>query len=125
MIAAWEGPSAKYPNGLIQLDKTHQVILGQVEYWQSQYPRALAKQAEDIVKEAYADVAIAKVSHMHALNGPVIGDESLRVMLENPALTASLMGLLGEDALITPRLGGLGAKRRRPEETESSEGSAR
>ena len=47
-------------------------------------------------------------SHHAALNGSVT-DEALDVMLQNPALTASLVGLLGEDALITPRLGGLGA----------------
>ena len=38
------------------------MIRGQIEYWQSQYPQALSKQVQDIVKEAYADVAIAKVS---------------------------------------------------------------
>jgi hypothetical protein len=124
MIAAWQPPSKTNENGLIQLDETHPVIRGQIEYWQSQYPRALAQQVENIVKEAYVDVAIAKVSHMHALSGPVISDEQLATMLENPALTASLVGLLGEDALITPRLGGLGAKRKRPEEADSPTESA-
>jgi hypothetical protein len=44
-------------------------------------------------------------------------------MLQNPALTASLVGLLGEDALISPRLGGLGAKRKR-EDAESHDPKA-
>ena len=66
----------------------------------------LATEVKAIVKDAYADVAIAKVSHMHALSG--CDRSSLETMLMNPALTASLVGLLGEDALITPRLGGLG-----------------
>jgi hypothetical protein len=124
MIAAWEGPNKAHPNGLIQLDETHAVIRGQIEYWQSQYPSVLATEVKDIVKDAYADVAIAKVSHMHALSGPVISEGQLATMLMNPALTASLVGLLGEDALITPRLGGLGAKRRRAEEEGDSAGSA-
>lgn len=121
MMAAWQNPSTAHPSGLIQLDKTHPVIRGQIEYWQSQYPRAVGPQIEDIVKEAYVDVAVAKVSHLHALNGPVISEGQFRSMLKNPSLTASLVGLLGEDALISPRLGGLGAKRKRPEDDAAEE----
>jgi hypothetical protein len=36
-------------------------------------------------------------------------------MLLNPALTTSMLGLISEDALISPRLGGLGAKRKHVE----------
>jgi hypothetical protein len=113
MIAAWQGPSATWPDGLIQLDESHPVVRGQIKYWQSQYPAAHAQQVEAIVKAAYEDVAIAKVSHMHSLTGSVFSEEKLEQMLLNPALTTSLLGLISEDAVISPRLGGLGAKRRK------------
>lgn len=118
MIAAWQPPGGAWPNGCVMLDKDHPVIRGQIEYWQKQYPPAVAKQIEDIVMEAYATVAIAKVSHIHALSGSVVSEEKREQMLENPSLTASLLGLVSEDALITPRLGGLGAKRRREADEE-------
>lgn len=124
MLAAWQPPSKTHPNGLVQLDETHPVVAGQVGYWQSQYPAAVALKVQDIVKEAYADVAVAKVSHIHALTSDaVLSEEQCSQMLQNPALTASLVGLLGEDALISPRLGGLGAKRKR-DEVESDAGKA-
>lgn len=113
MIAAWEPPSTTYPAGCVQLDKDHPVIQTQVEYWQSQYSKAFAVQVEQIVRDAYADVAVAKVAHMHTLTGSILSEEQRDEMLQNPALTTSLLGLISEDALISPRLGGLGAKRRR------------
>jgi hypothetical protein len=67
---------------------------------------------EDIVMETYADVAVAKVSHMFALTGAVLSEEQRNEMLLNLALTTSMLGLIDEDALISPRLGGLGAKRK-------------
>ena len=39
-------------------------------------------------------------------------------MLLNPALTTSLLGLISEDALIAPRTGKLGTKRRKVDEEE-------
>jgi len=50
------------------------VIRAQVEYWQSQYPKAVAAQVEKIVRDAYEEVAAAKVSHMHALTGAVLSE---------------------------------------------------
>jgi len=57
MIAAWQEPSKKYANGCVMIDKGHPVILGQVEHWQGQYPKSVAMQVGDIVREAYAEVA--------------------------------------------------------------------
>jgi len=115
MIAAWQEPSKKYANGCVMIDKGHPVILGQVEYWQGQYPKSVAMQVGDIVREAYAEVAVAKAAHLHALNGTVLSDDRVREMLLNPALTTSLLGLISEDALISPRMGKIGTKRKRDE----------
>lgn len=112
MIAAWQKPSAQDPNGCIELDANHPVIRSQVEHWQKQYPPAVAKQVEKLVMDAYEEVAVAKVSHLHALTGTVFSEEVRDTMLMNPALTTSLLGLISEDALIAPRTGKLGTKRR-------------
>lgn len=111
MLAAWQKPSAKDPNGCIELDKEHPVIRSQIEYWQEQYPPAVALDVEKLVKDSYEEVAIAKVSHMHALTGMVFSEERRDEMLLNPALTTSMLGLISEDALIGPRTGKLGTKR--------------
>jgi len=89
--------------------------LSQIEHWQSQYPPAIANDVRKLVMDAYEEVAVAKVSHLHALTGNVFSEESRDVMLENPALSASLLGLISEDALIGPRTGSLGTKRRKGE----------
>jgi hypothetical protein len=115
MIAAWQKPSAQDPNGCIELDETHPVIRSQIEHWRSQYPAAVANQVEKLVKDAYEEVAVAKVSHLHTLTGTVFSEEQRNEMLENPALTTSLLGLISEDALIAPRTGKLGTKRRKVE----------
>jgi len=123
MMAAWQTPSALYPAGCIEIDEGHPVIRGQIEYWQSQYPAAVKQDILKIVKQAYEEVAIAKVSHLHALTGSVLSEDQRNEMLLNPALTTSMLGLISEDAVIGPRTGKLGTKRRRnADEVESAEG---
>lgn len=114
MFAAWQEPNAQQPAGCILLDQDHPVIVGQIEYWQSQYPPAVAPKIADIVRQAYEEVAVAKVSHLHYLTGTVLSEEQRDQMLLNPALTTSMLGLISEDAVIGPRTGKLGTKRRQP-----------
>lgn len=122
MIAAWQPRNAEHPNGLIELDENHSLIQSQIAYWQDQYPPGSQYDVEKVVKDAYEDVAVAKVAHMHSLaRGKVFSEEQLDSMLLNPALTTSLLGLIGEDAVISPRLGGLGAKRRKSADGEDSD----
>ena len=50
-----------------------------------------ATDVERIVKDAYEDVAVAKVTHMHSLQKSKVFTEDQRAdMLMNPALTTSL-----------------------------------
>jgi hypothetical protein len=69
---------------------------------------------KEIVKDAYADVAVTRVSHIHALAGSLLSEEQRDTIRINPTLTASLVGLLGEEALITPGLVVLGGKIKKP-----------
>jgi hypothetical protein len=121
MIAAWQKPTAQYPNGCIELDEDHPVVRTQIEHWQNQYSPAVKNDVEKLVKDAYEDVAMAKVSHLHALTGVVFSEEQRDTMLLNPALSASLLGLIAEDALIGPRTGKLGVKRRKEEAPDQAE----
>ncbi|GAB3795056.1 hypothetical protein GCM10028798_03140 [Humibacter antri] len=120
MMAAWQpGSTPQYPNGCIEIAADHPVIRGQIEYWQSQYTPAVAHDIEKIVKDVYEEVALAKVSHIHAL-GTLFAEEKRNEMLMNPALTTSLLGIIAEDAVIGPRTGKLGTKRR-PKGSEHDE----
>jgi hypothetical protein len=56
---------------------------------------------------------------MFALTGTVISEEQRDTMLDNPALTTSLLGLIAEDAVISPRLGKVGTKRRKDTDEET------
>jgi len=123
MIAVWTDPNPSQPSGLILMDKTHPVILSQISYWQSQYDKVNAKQIEEIVRDSYADVAMAKVSHVHALEGSIFSEGVKREMLSNESLTMSLLGLISEDMYISPRLGALGGKKKRVAPTETETGS--
>ena len=62
-------------------------------------------------------MAVAKVAHLHALTGTVFSEEQRDQILLNPALSAGLLGLISEDALIGPRTGKLGVKRRKGEQS--------
>jgi hypothetical protein len=117
MLASWTPPNQFHPDGCIQVDETHPVLVEQIKFWQSQYAPTLAVAVEKKVKDAYADVAVAKVSHIHALAATSLFSEEQRdEMLKNHVLTASLLGLVSEDSYISPQLGGLGSKRKK--ETE-------
>jgi hypothetical protein len=111
MLAVWQKPTPNKPNGVVDLDRDHPVIRSQVEYWQKQYPKSVHRDIEQLVMDAYGEVAVAKVSHMHALTGTIFSEEQRDDMLANPALTTSMLGLISEDALIAPRTGKLGTKR--------------
>jgi hypothetical protein len=54
------------------------------------------------------------------LTGTVFSEEQRDQMLLNPALSATLLGLISEDALIGPRTGKLGVKRRKGDATEQA-----
>ena len=123
MMAAWQPPTTQFPNGCVELAGDHPVITSQIEHWQSQYPVTVANDIEKIVKDAYEEVAIAKVSHIHAL-GTLFAEEKREEMLQNPALTTSLLGLIAEDAVIGPRTGKLGTKKRKVDEEVAVESAA-
>lgn len=111
MLAAYvrTDPISQGPMVLINID--HPVLRAEVEHWQAQYAD---HHAEDVVNEVlavYGQIAVAKVAHSEFLKSVIpskIVEDSLR---SEAALTMSLLGLMAEEAVIAPRLGGKFAKR--------------
>jgi hypothetical protein len=112
MLAAWQPNDPEYPEGVVLLNVEHAVLVEQIEFFQAQYPDHYADEIAANVIAAYGEIAVAKVAHSEHLKGMhpsyVIENE----FRSGPALTMSLLGLVSEEAVIAPRLGRLGVKRR-------------
>ena len=112
MLAAWQPSHPDHPSGVVLINVDHPVIRQQVEYWQGQYADHLSAQIEEDVRNAYGEVAVAKIAHSAHLKA-IIPSQVIEHQLRSPAaLTTALLGLIAEEALIAPRLGGKYAKRR-------------
>lgn len=112
MLAAWQPHDPVYPEGVVLLNIDHPVLRTEIERWQSQFADHLADEIEQEVVRAYGEIAVAKVAHSEHLRtivpSKVIDDE----FRSEAALTMSLLGLIAEEAVIAPRLGGKFRKRR-------------
>lgn len=106
MLAAWQARDPDYPEGVVLLNVDHPVLEEEINHWQSQYPDHLAEEIRDEVIDCYGQIAVAKVAHSEHLKGIVpaqIVEEKFR---SDEALTMALLGLIGEEAVIAPRIGG-------------------
>jgi hypothetical protein len=106
MLAAWQPNDPEYAEGAVLINVEHPVMVEVIQHWQEQFGDVHAEEVRDEVIKAYGEVAVAKVAHSEHLRSelprPVI-EEKLR---STEALTMSLLGLIGEEAIIAPRLGG-------------------
>jgi hypothetical protein len=112
MLAAWQPNDPDHPEGVVLLNVEHPVLVEQIEFFQRQYPDHYADEIAESVIAVYGETAVAKVAHSEHLKGmhptSVIEGE----FRSSAALTMGLLGLIGEEALIAPRLGRFGVKRR-------------
>ena len=112
MLAAWQANHPDHPSGVVLINVDHPVIRQQVQYWQGQYADHLSDKIEEDVHQAYGEVAVAKIAHSAHLKA-ILPSQVIEDQLRTPgALTTALLGLIAEEALIAPRLGGKYAKRR-------------
>jgi hypothetical protein len=112
MLAVWQPHHPEHPSGVVLINVEHPVLVQQVDYWQKNYPDHLAEQIADDVLAVYGEVAVAKVAHTEHLKS-VLPSQTVEQDLRSPAaLTTALLGLIAEEAVIAPRLGGKYAKRR-------------
>ncbi len=118
MIAAWQPNDPEFPEGAVLINVEHPILQLQVEYWQNQYPEHFADEVGRAVLDVYGEIAVAKVAHSAFLSGLIpskVIEEKLR---SEEALTMALLGLIGEEAVIAPRLGGKFKKQKGQERLE-------
>jgi hypothetical protein len=112
MLAAWQPNDPEYPEGVVLLNVEHPVLVEQIEFFQGQYPDHYADEIAENVVAAYGEIAVAKVAHSEHLKGMHASSVIENEFRSGSALTMSLLGLISEEAVIAPRLGKLGVKRR-------------
>jgi|SRR5579862_3865776 len=112
MIAAWQPNDPEFSEGVVLLNVEHPVIVEQIEHFQAQYPDHYSEEVADNVISAYGEIAVAKIAHSEHLKGMHLTSTIERDFRSGAALTMSLLGLLSEEAVIAPRLGRFGVKRR-------------
>jgi hypothetical protein len=112
ILAAWQPHDPIDPEGVVLLNVDHPVIMAQIEHWQAQYPDHYADDIANDVIAVYGEVAVAKVAHSEHLRGVLPSktvDDDLR---SEAALTMALLGLMAEEAVLGPRIGGKYSKKR-------------
>jgi hypothetical protein len=112
MLAAWQPNDPERPEGVVLLNVEHPVVAEQIEFFQKQYPDHYADEIAENVIAAYGEIAVAKVAHSEHLKGLHPTTVIEKEFRSGAALTMSLLGLIGEEAVIAPRLGRFGVKRR-------------
>lgn len=112
MLAAWQPNDPEFLEGVVLLNVEHPVLVEQIEFFQAQYPDHYADEIAKNVIAAYGEIAVAKVAHSEHLKGMHPSSVIESDFRSGPALTMSLLGLISEEAVIAPRLGKLGVKRR-------------
>ena len=110
LLAAWSPNEGEC--GKVKLNIDHEVIKSQIEYWQEKYPPHQAEAITECVIQVYGQLACARVAHTEGLKA-IYPTHVIDAFRTPHALTMSLLGLVGEDAIIATRLGGqLGSVRR-------------
>lgn len=112
ILAAWKPNDPQFLEGVVLLNIEHPVLVGEIEYWQSQYPDHVAEAVGKEVIETYGQNAVAKVAHSEHLKGILPSETVENDLRSDAALTMSLLGLIAEDAMLSTRVGGRFGKRR-------------
>jgi hypothetical protein len=103
MLAAWTPPNSSEPSGLIQIYRDHDIFKQIVSLAQKDYQGYHADKVRDVVEAVYREVAVCKVAHIHEMRR-FVTREVVDEMLSPRALTATLLGMISEDAMVRQRL---------------------
>lgn len=112
MLAAWQPKDPLYPEGAVLINQDHPVLRAEIEQWQAQFADHHAEEVEQDVLRVYGEVAVAKVAHSEHLRKFIPSRTVEEELRSEAALTMALLGLIGEEAILAPRLGGKYRKRR-------------
>lgn len=88
------------------------MLRAEVEHWQAMYADHLADEIANEIENIYGEIAVSKVAHSEHLKGIIPSKMIDEVLRSEEALTMSLLGLIAEEAVIAPRVGGKFAKRK-------------
>jgi hypothetical protein len=90
----------------VLLNVEHPVMEEEITYWQSQYADHLTEDVRKEVVACYGEIAVAKVAHSEHLKSVLPSSVVEGDLRSEAALTMALLGLIGEEAVIAPRVGG-------------------
>lgn len=106
MLAGWAPNHPDHPEGAVLINVEHPVMEEEIAHWQAQYGDHLADQVADEVIATYGEIAVAKVAHSEHLKSILPSSTVEHDLRSEAALTMALLGLIGEEAVIAPRIGG-------------------
>lgn len=106
MLAAWAPNDPKVPEGVVLINIEHPVIASQIEHWQSKYADIHADEVQHEVISVYGEMAVAKIAHSEHMKGIIPSKRVDDLLRSEEALTMSLLGLIGEESILAPRIGG-------------------
>jgi hypothetical protein len=112
VLASWQPHDPEHPEGVVLINVQHPVLRAQIEHYQMQFAEAHADAIRDEVIRAYGEAAVAKIAHSEQLRGLVNSDIIDNEMRSDAALTMALLGLVAEEAYLSPKLGGRFGRRR-------------
>jgi hypothetical protein len=106
MLAAWAPNHPDHPEGAVLIVTDHPVMEEEIAYWQSLYADHLADEIAEEVIACYGEIGVAKVAHSEHLKSVLPSRTVENDLRSEAALTMALLGLIGEEAVIAPRIGG-------------------
>jgi hypothetical protein len=106
MLATWMPNHPEHPEGAVLVKVDHPVLKAEIEHWQGQYPDHLADQIAGEVVAVYGEMIVAKVAHSEYMKSLMPSSKVENELRSDAALTMALLGLIGEEAVIAPRVGG-------------------
>lgn len=106
MLASWMPNHPEHLEGAVLIKVDHPVLKDEIEHWQAQYPDHLADQIATEVVAVYGEMAVAKVAHSEYMKSVMPSSRVENELRSDAALTMALLGLIGEEAVIAPRIGG-------------------
>ncbi|MEM9405872.1 MAG: hypothetical protein AAGA81_07540 [Acidobacteriota bacterium] len=113
ILAAWQPNDPEHPEGVVLINQDHPVLQEVIASWQGQYADHHAEEIASDVLRVYGESAVAKIAHSEHLKSIMPSHAVEADLRSDAALTMSLLGLIGEEAIIAPRVGGKYAKRKR------------
>jgi hypothetical protein len=106
MLAGWAKNHPDHPEGAVLINVDHPVLEEEIAHWQAQYPDRFSDQIAQEVIAAYGEIGVAKVAHSEHLKSVLPSSTVETDLRSEAAMTMALLGLMGEEAVIAPRIGG-------------------